>query len=156
MSWPTPSASDIWRAIDLYLARAYPGATPPAAVCARIDKLRALPQDQLLASELFERDVKDDPTKFSLRLGNKTYPHMKLVIERSPDGAGYLLRADTHDRHCCPAPESKEYAIFCQLMESNRAIADDVEHAWVDAGLPTFKEYLRQDLARRRSKSSLR
>ena len=46
--------------------------------------------------------------------------------------------------------------MFCQLMEANRKSADAIEHAWTDAGLPTFKEYLRQDLARRLSKSSLR
>ena len=155
-TWPMPAPSDLWRAVELYLKHAYPGSAPPAAVRARLDKLRAGGDDELFESELFERDVKDEPTKLSLRLGNKTYPHMKLVIERSPDGAGHLLRADTHDRHCCPAPESKEYAMFCQLMEANRKSADAVEHAWTGAGLPTFKEYLRQDLARRLSKSSLR
>jgi len=156
MPWQKPAPSDVWRAVDVYLQHAYAGAQPPAAVRARLDKLRAAGDEHFFDSDLLERDVKESPTKLSLRLGNRAYPHMKLVIESSPDGAAHFFRADTHDRHCCPAPDSKEYAMFCELMEANRKAADEIEHAWADAGLPTFKEFLRQDLERRRSKSSLR
>ena len=78
---------------------------------------------------------------------------MKLVLELSPDRRGYLLRADTHDKHVAPPAESPEYASFRQLMDENRAIAEAIETAWAAEGLSTFKTYLRDDLARRRGQS---
>ncbi|RYG69921.1 hypothetical protein EON80_08900 [bacterium] len=74
---------------------------------------------------------------------------MKLVIEPAPDGAGHLFRADTHDAHCLPSPTSNEYAAVNALIESNGRIANAIETAWLNAGLPTFRGYLKADLARR-------
>jgi hypothetical protein len=76
---------------------------------------------------------------------------MKLAIDPRPDGKGFLFRADTHDRHACPPPESKEYPLFCALMEKNQRLSQQIESAWADAGLTTFKTYLRDDLARRQA-----
>ncbi len=76
---------------------------------------------------------------------------MKLVIDRAPDGHGHLLRADTHDGHVRPAPGSRDYHAFARLMDLNREVADRIEAAWEADGLPTFKSYLRDDLARRRA-----
>jgi hypothetical protein len=75
---------------------------------------------------------------------------MKMVIERSPDGAGYLFRADTHDRHVTVPPQSPEYSALCEMLAKNHAIGTQIESAWESADLPTFKGYLRKDLARRR------
>jgi hypothetical protein len=99
---------------------------------------------------VFEREPKDHPTRFALRLGNCLYPHMKLVIDRTPTGTGHLLRADTHDAHIRPAPGSPDAAAFAELVNSNRALSESIESAWEREGLPTFKKYLRDDLARRR------
>ncbi len=74
---------------------------------------------------------------------------MKMVIERSPDGAGHLFCADTHDRHVCPVPGSRDYEAFKQLMEMNQIISGKIEAAWSDHQFPTFKTFLREDLARR-------
>jgi hypothetical protein len=77
---------------------------------------------------------------------------MKLTIDRRPDQRGYLFRADTHDRHICPKPDSKEYAMFRELLDKNQKLAQEIEQAWADAGIPTFKTYLKEDLARRSGK----
>lgn len=161
MGWQKPEPAVVWRAITAYLAAAYEGApsahgvpaNTPSAVKHRLESLRMAPAADFYASPVFERDNPATPTKFSLRLGNRHYPHMKLVIERSPDGHGHLLRADTHDAHCRPAPGSRDHAAFCQLMEQNRDVADRIETGWAEQGLPTFKTYLRDDLARRKAAS---
>lgn len=144
-----PSPAQVWRAIEVYLQAAYPGPAP-SAVRTRLEALRNTSDTDFFNSDIFERD-KNDPnsSKRSLRLGNRVYPHMKMVIEPSPDGRSQLFRADTHDRHVRPAPESKEYAMFCQLMEMNQQLASAIETAWSIAGVPTFKDYLRRDLAAR-------
>jgi hypothetical protein len=140
---------EVWRAIDVYLVYAYKDGPLPSPVRAKLDTLRSLTPDDFYASPILERDVPANPSKLSLRLGNRVYPHMKLTIERSPDRQSFLFRADTHDRHCCPAPGSREYGAFCQLMENNQTIAQAIEAEWARRGLPTFKTYLREDLARR-------
>jgi hypothetical protein len=97
------------------------------------------------------RDNRDGPARYALRLGNRHYPHMKLVIDRAPDGRSYLLRADTHDAHCQPRPGSRESAAFLELARQNRAIAEAIEARWEAVGLPTFKKFLRDDLERRKA-----
>jgi len=183
MSWQRPSPRIVWRAIDIFLEVAYTPmpsapaptrkkpdtpATPepvPSAVRSRLETLKSTPQDAFYESPVFERQeaprASGDPSpremlpiRYSLRLGNLHYPHMKLMIDRSPDGHGYLLRADTHDAHIQPRPGSREQASFAELMSQNRAVADAIEARWAEAGLPTFKQFLRDDLQRRKSGQS--
>jgi hypothetical protein len=149
MGWPKLSSSQVRQAIEIYLAHAYSGPLP-SAVRGKLETLHSLPEEELYDSPLFERDVAVHPSKLSLRLGNKLYPHMKLTIERTPDGQSHLFRADTHDRHIAPQPGSRDYAPFMQLMDQNHRMAQAIETAWAEANLPTFKTYLRDDLARRR------
>ncbi|HEX2974271.1 MAG TPA: hypothetical protein VHP11_18195 [Tepidisphaeraceae bacterium] len=153
MTWQRPSPAELWKAIDIYLKHAYPTA-PPSAVRARLETLRALPEADLYTSNACEHDNVPNPCRFSIRLGNRLYPHMKLVIEQTPDGNGYLFRADTHDRHACPQPGSRDYEPFCKLMEMNQQIAQAIEATWEREHLPTFKSYLKQDLARRAAQAT--
>lgn len=153
MRWPDPSI--VWKAIDAYMSAAYDGAAgAPSGVRARLDTLRALDADSFYDSAVF--DIRGEPghERLFLRLGNRAYPHMKLVIERRPDRHGFLFRADTHDAHCCPTQGSREYEAFRALMDANREIATAIDAAWEQNGLPTFKTYLRDDLRRRQAESS--
>ena len=155
MTWPKPQPSAVWQAIEAYLSRAYPGGKPPSAVEQRLGTLRQLTPQEFYASPVFERDdAKPEPTRYSLRLGNRAYPHMKMVIERSPDGRTHLFRADTHDRHIRPRPDSREYAAFTELMKMNQTLAEQIECDWAERGLNTFKSYLRRDLASRQSQQN--
>jgi len=153
--WQKPAPELIWKAIETYLKWAYPpdGTAPPSAVSARLNTLRTTPPDAFYECAVLEKSGEkpgDDPTHFSLRLGNRVYPHMKLVIDRAPDGRTFLLRADTHDAHCQPRPGSHEQAAFAELCRHNRVVAEQIEAAWESENLPTFKKFLRDDLARRR------
>jgi len=146
-----PNPQQVWEAIDVYLRCAYEGAEPPKAVQGRLETLRKAGENgDFYRSSVFERDPSPAPKKYSLRLGNRFYPHMKLSIDQRPDQGGFLFRADSHDRHICPAAASKEYAAFSELMEKNQKLAQSIEAAWGEGGLPTFKTYLKQDLQRRR------
>jgi hypothetical protein len=148
VNWQKPSPELVWRAIDSYLSIAYT-TEPSATVRTRLDSLRAANDDSFFENSIFENDKQDPPQRYCLRLGNRFYPHMKLVIERTPDGAGYMFRADTHDKHVRPAPGSKEYSVFCELMENNQKLAEQIDARWEQQGIPTFKQYLKKDLARR-------
>jgi hypothetical protein len=149
--WTRPQPEEFWRAADIYLEHAYgtQGQTVPPAVSARLETLRQC--RDLFAAPAFERTPKDEPSKYSLRLGNARYPHMKLVIGRTPGGDGHLFKADTHDKHIRPPPGSKDEAAFRELMEFNERVAQAIEAEWEAAGLRTFKVFLREDLERRRA-----
>jgi hypothetical protein len=149
MTWSRPAAARVWEAVEAYVRVAYAGGKAPSAVMHRLETLHATPGESFFDSPVFERDDPKSPTRFGLRLGNRAYPHMKLVIERSPDGKSHLFRADTHDRHIRPAPSSREYKAFCDLMQTNQSLAEQVEAEWCRCGLATFKQYLRRDLERR-------
>jgi hypothetical protein len=146
MRWPEPAV--VWGAIEAYIKVAFKG-EPPSAVRSRLETLRALGDAAFYDSAVFEKKDEGAGARVLLRLGNQFYPHMKLAIERRPDGHGFLFRADTHDAHCCPGPTSREYQAFRQLMELNQTVAQAVEVEWEKEGLPTFKTYLKEDLARR-------
>jgi hypothetical protein len=146
MRWPEPAV--VWRAIDAYLKVAFDN-EPPSAVRSRLETLRALKDESFYDSAVFETKGEAGGARILLRLGNRFYPHMKLAIEKRPDRQGCLFRADTHDAHCCPGPTSREYQAFRQLMELNQTVAQAIEAKWEKEGLPTFKTYLKEDLARR-------
>ena len=147
MGWTPPDSATVFKAIDVYLGIAYRGKSPPTTVRGRIDTLHAAEPD-LFECPAWERGAAT-PQRYTLRLGNFAYPHMKLVIEPAPDGQGYLVRADTHDKHISLPPGSREHDAFRALMQQNQQIAGEIEAAWTAASIPTFKEFLRQDLARR-------
>ena len=149
-----PPPSQVWQAIETYLKLAYEGSSPPLEVRSRLEALKtARDVDSFYGSPILQRDLHDPPTRYTLRLGNKLYPHMKLSLDMSPDDREFLFRADTHDRHCCPAPSSPDYAAFSDMMAKNQSLAEAIDAAWAAQGLRTFKTYLREDLARRQGGS---
>ena len=151
-----PNPLEVMRAVDTYLHIAYGSETLPLTVQSQLAVLKSwkgpffrsrAPRGAATAAT----DGGTPPKRYSIRLGNRYYPHMKLAIERSPDGQGYLFRPDTHDGHCCPPADHPEYGAFRQMMERNSAIASQIEAALAEQGLPTFKTYLQQDLQRRQA-----
>lgn len=151
---PPLDRDTILRAIDLFLEYAYPDGTQPSkSVQAGLADLRQrMDEKSLFASPMFLRPTSGASSScYTLRLGNRFYPHMKLVIEPSPDGTMMLFRADTHDRHLCPKPDHPDYQAFMTLRTQNQRIAEQIENAWAAAGIGTFKTYLQNDLRRRRA-----
>jgi hypothetical protein len=130
----------VWRAIEAYLAVAYDGA-PPAPIAERLASLRATAEAAFYDCAAFERG--DD--RFSLRLGNRFYPHMKLVVVAAPSGQAVFC-ADTHDRHFLDLLGGP-HARLAELMARNERIARAIEDAWSACGLLTAREYLREQVA---------
>jgi hypothetical protein len=149
MPAPNPDFAQVIQAITLYLGVAYPGGPSPAArkLLATIESSSS----DVLSCPALVPEPRVQPKRYTLRLGNQFYPHMKLVLEPAPDGSRFLYRADTHDGHIRPATTSPEYSVFCELMEKNRRIAEAIDLAWDQAAIPTFKSFLREDLRRRKA-----
>src|SRR5438874_12853441 len=101
-----PDAGQILRALEIYLDHAY-GPSLPVTVRSQMAILRAW-KGEVLDAPVFAPDAHRPPTRYTMRLGNRGYPHMKVVIELAPDDSRFLFRVDAHDRHVCPPPGSAE------------------------------------------------
>jgi 3-phosphoshikimate 1-carboxyvinyltransferase len=153
-SWKRPAPESLWRAIEIYLSHAYAN-RPSRTIQTRVDTLRATSAEQLYSSRLFERSEEaGEIIRYSLRLGNHLYPHMKLAIDRNQIESQYFFRVDTHDQHVRPPAGAPEEQAFANLMIENQRCAQLIEAAWESVGLPTFKTFMRHDLARRAAKAS--
>ncbi len=153
------SAGILQRAIELYLERAYPPGALPSATQDRIAPIRELPPAESVPESLLERDASASEAGFALRLGQPLYPHMKLIIEPAPTvcrdapvEATILLRVDTHDRHLHATPGSPDAAWLASIRASNKQLTEQIEAAWSAAHLPTFKDFLRQQLDARKAR----
>jgi len=75
---------------------------------------------------------------------------MKLVIEPTPDRAGHMFRADTHDKHIRP----RQFQRVWQWSPSSWRTSQKtrrIDRGGLDvSGLPPSKRFLREDLARTR------
>jgi hypothetical protein len=141
----------------LYLSIVYPNAGAPAAVAERIKPLGVVDPQALVPLDLLERDPANALPSYALRLGQPLYPHMKLVIEPAPGTAAggapqeYLLRVDAHDRHLHAPAGSPDAAWLQSIRSSNKDLSERIEAAWSQAGLPTFKDFLRRQLQSRKA-----
>ena len=144
-----PTAGELSQAVELYLRCAYASAAIPPPVAARILPIRDAPPGECVRPVWFETSVKNGRTIYQLRLGQPNYPHMKLNLEPAPDGSAYLYMADAHDTHLHPGPQAAEQPALAKLRADNARLTAEIERAWVQAGLPTFRGWLRQTLTRR-------
>jgi hypothetical protein len=142
-----PEPAQFHKAIDIYLAHAYPTA-PPLTVRSLMNLLKTW-AGEFYASPAFARTGDPSCPRLTVRLGNSAYPHMKLALEPAPDGQSYLFKADSHDKHLCPAQNDPDYGAFMDLRAKNQKIVEKIEQAWAQSGIPTFKTFLQADLAQR-------
>jgi len=137
-----PSLADMRLAIELYLSKAYPDSSPSRGVAATLQRLDEASDAGFFYSPVWELDGEHPPWQMSLRLGNYLYPHMKLVLEPTPDGLGYLFRVDPHDRHVLASAPGNVCEAFRLLVYSDAAIAEEIEAAWELHGLATTKVFV--------------
>lgn len=141
-----PTAGTLQRAAKIFLDIAYNGAAPPPEVMQRMEPINRADPSQPCRPEWFEISSKQEVNpSMRLRLGQKNYPHMKMLLQPSPDLDEYLFFADSHDRHLFTAVES-EAAALATLRQANAEITRKIEKQWEQAGLPTFQAYLRRSM----------
>ncbi len=137
------------RAVEVYLAIAYPGGQWSPAVARRL-QWRGTEAPIRLDQPPFEPVLSSNPEQgpcFALRLGNLCYPHMKLEIQSWANDAGFLISVNTHDQVTPPPnPETPEAIAFRELQAENLRMKREIEAAWEHEQLPTFNQYLRDYL----------
>jgi hypothetical protein len=147
-----PDPAQVNAAIDIWMGLAYDGSAPPGLIArSQLATLRGW-QGEFYKCPAFAH-ITEPILRYSLRLGNRFYPHMKLALELAPDGTRFLYKADTHDKHICPPHGALDHDAFVALMHKNQSLAEAIENAWAEHGLPTFKTFLKDDLEKRRMKA---
>lgn len=149
-----PTACQIRRAIDIYLAKAYGDRWPgkPAEL---------LPPEGFDPAEYLMSDATErighgrrlrQVRSFAIRLGNSVYPNMKLKISRPPQLGTHFFSVDCHDAMLGAPGGSSDAEGLQQLKSHNAELAVAIEAAWDAVGLPTQKGLLRQRIRQAKEK----
>jgi CheY-like chemotaxis protein len=140
----------VQRAVGIYLDLAYGGSGGPR----RMPNL-SLPQDASAdrVLELFHKEVVADGdserrVRYSLRLGNRNYPFMKLVLQEHLIDGEYIFAVDTHDEMEI-RPDFPDYEAWMAVRRFNRKLKAEIEAQIASEGLPTAAS-LKDVAARRR------
>ncbi len=149
-----PEIDELRRAISAYLEAAY-GEDPPADLLERFLPPPEGTAATWLMGEPVERDPPDVPfpqvRSFALRLGNPGYPHMKLRLTRTDDGAGYVFSVDSHDMILRAPPGSPDAAALDALKKENARIARQIVQRWHAEHVPTEHDRLREMIRKARN-----
>jgi CheY-like chemotaxis protein len=79
---------------------------------------------------------------FALRLGNESYPFMKLVLHEYLLEHEFFFVVDTHDDFEVPA-DNPDFGAWEGVRRHNHALKQAIEAAWEEAGVPTHRDMLR-------------
>lgn len=134
---------DILRAVAVYVERAWPDRS---ALRFDLGKL----QGKATVEELFAEfstptsDRKERAQRrYTLQLGNSTYPFMKFVIQEYLLESEFFFSVDTHDEHVEVGEDDPDHEGWELLKRKNTQLKDEIETAWHEAGLPTHEDLLR-------------
>lgn len=75
--------------------------------------------------------------RYSLRLGNRNYPFMKLVLQEHLLPGEYYFTIDTHDLMDIPA-DFPDYEDWMRLKRFNRELKREIEESYCAARVPTL------------------
>ncbi len=119
-------------ATQIYTQKAYPEKLP-GQVLEKVDLLQELKNDrELLSWSVLEREG----NRYSFRLGNSGYPHMKLVFLFENERPVFYV--DAHDSHFNLPPNVPGYDKLMALRQSNKQMKQRIEAAWAAQNLPIF------------------
>ena len=132
-------AASLRLAVEIYLRLAYPGAARWRAPS--LDLSGGKSAADLVSRFEDESEVASDRRigRHVLRLGNSRYPHMKLVLEESILKHEYAFAVDTHD-DLQVSPDAPDYERWNAVRDHNRKVAEQVETAWQEEGVPTVAD----------------
>ena len=130
------TADMVQRAIKAYQDLAYGnGGRPRRGV-----ELPAAGGSEALLAMFQKEQVETIPghpcVRYSLRLGNRNYPFMKLLLQEHIVAGEFYFGVDTHDEMDIK-PEFPDFEAWQQLLRFNRDLKRRIEERFAELGLPT-------------------
>jgi hypothetical protein len=152
---PRTFRDDLRRAVRLFIENAY-GDRPPASALRYIPPEGDFDIAGWLMSDLTERVPGGAPFEavqaFSLRIGCRTYRHMKLKISRPGSLPSFVFLADSHDSFLVAEPGSPDWEGLQALKRGNAEVASRITEAWDREGILTERSFLREKIRQAREK----
>lgn len=119
-------------ATEIFLKKAYPEGIP-GNVSEKVDALGELREDyELISWSVLEKEG----NRYSFRLGNRNYPHMKLVFLLENERPVFYV--DAHDSHFNLPAGVPGYDRLMALRKGNKELKQHIEGAFAAANLPVF------------------
>jgi CheY-like chemotaxis protein len=124
----------IVKAVDVYLGIAWGDRAAEKARALDLASARSIGE----ALERFtdERRV-GKLRRYALRLGNPSYPNMKLVFQEQLVRDKFFFAVDTHDEAFVDSSWT-DFDQWIELKRQNAEIKERIEREWQKAGVPTF------------------
>jgi CheY-like chemotaxis protein len=134
------NAAMVTRAIDAYLELAY---GPGSKGRDRPDLALQPETGGELVLGLFQRETVDAREeggvglcRFTMRLGNRNYPFMKLLMQEHIVPGEFYFAVDTHD-HLDIKPDFPDYDAWQAVRRFNNEMKRKIEARFLELGLPT-------------------
>ncbi len=132
------TASMVSRAIDAYLELAYGAASkgrdrPDLAL---EPASGGEPVLGLFQSESVRGEDEAALRRFTMRLGNRNYPFMKLLMQEHIVAGEFYFAVDTHD-HLDIKPDFPDYEAWQAVRRFNNEMKRKIEARFLELGLPT-------------------
>src|SRR5262245_45986907 len=125
-------------AIDIYLRIAY-GPQPRTRRCPDLASIDGQYAEACLS--VFQKEqvvpIPGHPcVRYSLRLGNRNYPFMKLVLQEHLLAGEFFFAVDTHDQMDIK-PDFPDYDAWMAVRRFNREVKRQIEGEFAQSGLDT-------------------
>lgn len=132
------------RAVDVYMRNAWPDPerANPWFDPKQLEGINSIEEIFPLFTSAEQQDQGPQCQRYTLRLGNDSYPFMKFVLQEYLVDHEYFFSVDTHDDLDVPEG-TPDYAAWLELRKHNQALKQSIEAEWARLGLPT-NEDLRQ------------
>lgn len=139
------SAELVERALELYLAVAWPGREAEKRPDLVLEGC-----GEAVLSAFTDESRGDGDRRYVLRLGNFRYPHMKLVVEEYLLPGEYVFMVDTHDQLDLK-PDYPDYEAWQALKEANRRLKAEIEGCWRNEHIPTYADLAEMAILQKRT-----
>ena len=154
------TTDDVSAVCRIFLAMAYPDGEETIPELRRVflhlpdgNDFHAYQETADFSPSCFQINKKDGVVRgYSLRLGSKIYPHLKLKIHWVTEHGQqmWVYTVDTHDAFLSyssrPPADHPDAEVWMKLQAANTELKEQIEHAWEEQGYLTFNGLLRNDL----------
>ncbi len=130
----------VCRAIEVYLRVAWGGDSSKR--WPKFDFRQARTIDEALEGFTDERRL-GKMRKYTLRLGNRFYPYMKLVFQELLVRDKFFFAVDTHDDLAVES-HFADFDGWLEIKRANAEIKEQLEREWQAAEIPTFATVVSQ------------
>ena len=128
----------VGKAVAIFLQHAYGGSGRPGRMPDLSLPAESSPEQVL---GLFQREAYEDAhghkaVRYTLRLGNRNYPFMKLLLQEHLVAGEWCFAVDTHDEMNIK-PDYPDYEAWMSVRRFNSNLKREIECSLAAAGIPT-------------------